>query len=487
MQEFEIVILVVSLIYLLFNRKLNTKKSRPYILGILILALGLHLILEGFRWQMIPAYLLWLISFFTVIRFSENKAKRWQQILKGIGLIFLTIMAVILPSLFPVFELPENTGEFYVGTRDIYLELEREEVITPEKTDKRKIMIKAWYPSLEATGIEDPYIDEAGRTGFAQKYGLPGFMFDYLDKVTTNVYRESELAPGAFPVLVFSHGYNSKANGYYALLSEIVSHGYIVLAINHTYESTGTSFPTGEQEYFDYEFAQQIESDTWHQMEPVIEAFNSDLSFEQRHPIIKKGLTTYFVKDMVERWSTDIIDVVNELDNWNQTGFLRKHLDLNKIGVFGHSRGGGAAGDAALKDPRIQAGVNIDGVQWGDIVDSRFQKPFLFISADWPEDHEDLNQHAYVNRSSSVFYEALIKKTGHSNFMDIPFMLPLNSISGAGEIDPYQGMEITNRLVRSFFDKHLKHKDLDLANLDTEYSLLVIQSYNGDTQLSEKN
>ncbi|KEO75425.1 hypothetical protein EL17_00765 [Anditalea andensis] len=430
---------------------------------------------------MIPAYLLWLIAMLTAFRKSDQRSSTFVRVLKTTGLIILLGLAVFFPSILPVFKLPQTTGPFAVGTMDILLELDREEIITEDTTDARRFMIKVWYPSKEADGKEDPYIDKAGRDGFAQKYGLPPSFLYYLDKIKTNVYRNTQIADETFPVLVFSHGYNSKANGYYALLKEIVSHGYIIFAINHTYESTGATFPDGTQKYFDYEYAGKIEAGTWDIMMPVIEVFESELSFEERHPTVREGLTTYYVRDIVERWAVDILDVVNELDEWNRSGFFEGRLDLSNIGVFGHSRGGGAAGESLLVGNRIKAGANIDGDQWGQIVDTVFQKPFLFLSADYPEDHQNLNQHAYINKSNSFFYEATVAQSGHSNFMDIPYMIPVRALSQAGSINPDLAIEITGKVITSFFDKHLKNKKIDLDSLNSEYEMLEVIIYKGDS------
>ena len=433
---------------------------------------------------MIPAYLLWSIAFVSGLRRSKKRSRTYIKVFKVIGLSLLLISAIFLPSVLPIFDLPEPEGPYSVGTRDIFLELNREEVITREEDDKRKLMVKVWYPSSDKEGEIDPYIDKGGRHGFAQKYGLPNSTFNYLDKVDTHVYRNAEVAEGKFPVLVFSHGYNSKANNYYALLSQIVSQGYVVFAVNHTYESTGSTFPDGSEIYFNYEYARKIEEGTWEDMKPVVAAFKEDLSFKERHPIVKKGLKNYFVREMVERWAKDLTDIVDHIDSWNTSGFLKAKLDTEKIGVFGHSRGGGAAGETLLTDKRIKAGANIDGVQWGRIVDSAFEDPFLYISADWPEEKEDLNAHAYINKSRSIFYEARILNTGHSNFMDIPFMIPLKMLSEAGEIEPEKGIEITSRLITTFFDRHLKNKKVDINLLATEYDLLNLNSYKGE--LAEK-
>jgi len=190
---------------------------------------------------------------------------------------------------------------------------------------------------------------------------------------------------------------------------------------------------------------------------------------------------------MVERWALDIVDVVSQLEKWNSEGFYKDRLDMSNVGVFGHSRGGGAAGEALIIDDRIKAGANVDGVQWGQIVDTVFQKPFLFISADWPAEHEDLNQHAYVNKSTSYFYESMILKSAHSNFMDIPFMIPLKALSLAGEIDPDLAIEISGKLITSFFDKHLKHEDVDINLLNSEYEMLELNVFEGDSINSSGN
>jgi predicted dienelactone hydrolase len=486
MQNLEILLLVTSSVYIGFYRLINKNLNKLYVLGLLVMVLAVHLVFNGPRWQMIPAYGLWLIAFITAMMQSEQKPAIVIRVMKMAGLLILLVLSIALPSALPVFKLPPATGPYTVGTLDINLELDREEVITADTTDTRSLMIKAWYPSKEKGGEMDPYADPAGRNGFAQKYGLAPSMLNYLNKVETSVYRNIQIADETFPVLIFSHGYNSKANGYYALLTELASQGYVVFAINHTYESTGSTFPDGTLKYFDYAYANQIESGTWETMEPVVEAFKSGLSFEERHPIVRKGLTTYFVRDMVERWAQDIVDVVNELDTWNNSGFFKGKLDLSHVGAFGHSRGGGPAGEAMLIDGRIKAAANIDGIQWGRMVDTVFQKPFLFLSADWPAEHENLNQHAYVNKSTSVFYQGIVLESGHSNFMDIPFMIPVRALSQAGAIDPDLAMEITRKVVTSFFDKHLKNKSIDLDTLNQEYEKLNIIIFQGDSLDSDR-
>jgi hypothetical protein len=135
-----------------------------------------------------------------------------------------------------------------------------------------------------------------------------------------------------------------------------------------------------------------------------------------------------------------------------------------------------------MKDDRIKAAVNLDGIQWGSMIDSTYRIPYLYVSADWPAEHEDINSHVYINKSHDYFYETKLLKSGHPNFMDIPFMIPVKSLAGTGEIDPFQGNEIVTRLVTSFFDRHLKDiEEADPQKIGDQYELLEMTVFKGDS------
>src|SRR6185369_7819737 len=63
---------------------------------------------------------------------------------------------------------------------------------------------------------------------------------------------------------------------------------------------------------------------------------------------------------------------------------FRSSLDLNRIGVFGHSRGGRIAVRACQMDPRIRACLNEDGNWswqpfWPDARGRSLQQPFMML------------------------------------------------------------------------------------------------------------
>lgn len=478
MRIFEIILLLLSvssIIYLSFRKNATRKKFE---LAIIFGLLAIHFIFEGYRWQMIPIYVLLLIISFLIFKEKSPLNGNWFfKILKVVGLLFLLIIGFALPSALPVFKLPETTGSFKVGSQYIHLKTDRAEIITENPNDKRELMIKVWYPAIIKNEEKEPYLNDGDRFSFAAKYGLPNSTFNYLNYVETNTYVAPKVADEKFPVLIFSHGSYSKASGYYAIIEEIVSQGYIVLNINHTYESTGTLFPDGSLKLYNQEYdkkyvsTQKMAELAWN----GTQNYNNAKTEEEKLLVSKEVLKNYIAAEITQNWSKDFVSVLDALKTWNKNSFLANHLNLTKIGVFGHSQGGSAAGQAILDDERISAGINIDGVQWGEMIESTLTKPFLHISSEWISQHPNFNIFAYRNGSTDIFYNAKIKNSGHASFMDIPLMVNVPTLNEAGTINPNKAYKIINETVISFFDNHLKDKQNNLLKLKEKYPLLEIE------------
>jgi dienelactone hydrolase len=486
MRLIEIILLLTVTLLPFLSRKITTMIRPRYLLIFLGAILVLHLALEGYRWQMIPAYLLTIITGWRMMVTDASRPSRisFFRIVGFLAIFLLIILAWMLPSILPVFTLPEPRGSYAVGSELIYVQTDNDEVITEDPSDKRELLYKIWYPSdTDVSSMKgEKYVDSGSRAGFATKYGLPSSALNYLDHVKTYVYPDIPVARGRFPVLIFSHGYGSKATGYYALLSELASHGYVIINMNHTYESLGATFPDGRIANFDYGFQGKISAGSMENIQPIIDAFDEDLSYQERHEIIREPVKNYFESDIQDRWAEDIHYTLDLLTAWNSDGLLNGKLNLDKVGVIGHSVGGGTAGNIAIRDPRIKAAANLDGIQWGDKIDTIYHIPYLYVSADWPADHEDINSHVYKYKSSDYFYETKLLNSGHPNFMDIPFMIPVRQLAGTGTIDPLVGMTIVSDLVISFFDTHLKNASGTAPQeISQAYELLEMKVYEGDS------
>ncbi|MGW1454391.1 alpha/beta hydrolase family protein [Salegentibacter agarivorans] len=478
MRFLEIILLVIasiSPILFLFNSRIPKKKTFAIFIGIIFI---LHLVLEGFRWQMLPGYL--IVTGVLLLIWKQPTWKEWNLSIKVLittGFALVLLLSWCLPIILPVFKLPSPSDKFEIGSKYIHIKTDRPELITLDKNDERELMVKAWYPAqISDENLED-YLDEGSRLGFADKYGLPKWSMNYLNLIKTNTYRSPEVANGRFPVLIFSHGHYSKAFGYYTLIEEIVSQGYIVLNINHTYESTGSIFPNGDIKLYNTTYEklnnnQEMGEMAWNATQEFKRAENTKEEFNA----IKDLLQDYIAAKSIKRWSKDISSVIDHLEKEESFTFLKNHINNSNIGVFGHSHGGAAAGQVLLDDKRVKAAINLDGTQWGSMVNNTLEKPFAYISSDWPEDQPNFNKHTFRNKSKADFYNIEIENSGHSNFMDIPLMVNFAAVNEAGSIDPFKAYKITNSLIINFFDKYLLNKSIKIAEMEKEFTEINIKS-----------
>jgi predicted dienelactone hydrolase len=479
MRILEIILLLLCVAFIIYLSVRKDASHKKIALRVILGILAAHLIFDGYRWQMIPIYILSLIITFCI--YKEYPLLKGNWFFKSAKILLLAVLLLIgfaLPTALPVFDLPETNGKFKVGSQYIHLKTDRDEIITENPDDKRELMIKVWYPANIKNEEKEAYLNDGDRISFAKKYNLQGAVFNYLDYVKTNTFTAPEIVNGQFPVLLFSHGSYSKASGYYAIIENIVSHGYIVLNINHTYESTGTLFPDGSIKLYNQEYdkkfvsTQEMSDLAWKSTQD----YNNAKTEEEKLLVSENVLKKYIAANVTRKWSEDMVSVLDELQNWNTSTFLANHLDTSKIGVFAHSQGGSAAGQITLDDARISAGMNIDGVQWGTMVDTIFTKPFLNLSSDWTSPHPNFNKYAYRNGSTAVFYDAHVKNAGHASFMDIPLMINVPQLNESGTINPTDAYAAINETILLFFNRHLKDEENNLLKLNEKHPFLEIKT-----------
>jgi pimeloyl-ACP methyl ester carboxylesterase len=76
------------------------------------------------------------------------------------------------------------------------------------------------------------------------------------------------------------------------------------------------------------------------------------------------------------------LDQLEKLNASDPTGRFTARLDLNELGVFGHSLGGATALQFCHDDPRCKAGVDIDGAPLGSALTDGVKQQFLFLLSD---------------------------------------------------------------------------------------------------------
>lgn len=77
---------------------------------------------------------------------------------------------------------------------------------------------------------------------YARSVGMPELIFSHFTKVSTYIQQDISMASQKMPVIVLSHGLGWNTQMYTGLISELVSRGYLVFGIDHTYESVLTLY-----------------------------------------------------------------------------------------------------------------------------------------------------------------------------------------------------------------------------------------------------
>jgi predicted dienelactone hydrolase len=351
----------------------------------------------------------------------------------------------------------------------------RQEIYTTDTSDHRDLLVQVWYPAEKVDGAQlQPYWPNAYGPFVAAVFNMPGFLFDHVSLIQTHSFSDAPVAEAqpVYPVLFFSHAYMGLVNQNTVQMEELASHGYVVFSIAHPYEAGVVVYPDGravpmspvQLEAFPPEGDEESVS-FWNQCMAATDT-------SAREDCWRRYIASNpAARDSLGIWTQDTIFILDEIERINRgerPSLLAGRLDLERIGIFGHSHGGATAGEACLLDSRIKAGVNLDGFQWGDLLDHGIDQPFMIMYSELSNNIGangiGMNDFMY-DRVENQAYRLLIKGTAHGNFEDLSLFSPLFKIMGmTGPIDGRRMETILNRYLLAFFDRHLRGMDVPLLN-----------------------
>jgi hypothetical protein len=256
-------------------------------------------------------------------------------------------------------------------------------------------------------------------------------------------------------------------------MEELANHGYVIFSIAHPYEALVVVYPDGRITPVSETQMKAFAFDSGKALNTVGDRYREVTDPKIQEQLIRQYLTLLpSSQSSMNIWTYDTLFCLNTIGRLNQ-GEIRSpltgRLDLERTGVFGHSFGGATAGQACILDRRFKAGVNMDGMQYGDVLDRSLTQPFMMMySADWSimtnNAGETINDVIY-NMACNEFYRVMIKNTGHFNYSDFSMISPLfKAVGFMGDIDGYRMETIMNRYLLAFFDKHLKGIESPLLN-----------------------
>jgi predicted dienelactone hydrolase len=480
MRPVETLLLIVNSLTFLLLAAPRIQAGRPRFLAAVAAAIvGAQALVEGPRWQMIPAYALSGVCLLVSLPLCRELPGPHARLAgAALGAVWLASSAGV-PMLVPVFGFPQPTGPYAIGTLTYHwVDEARPDVFSTNPNDRRELMVQIWYPasvgdsSQHAAWVQDA---DALAPELGRLFGVPGFMFGHFKYITTNAVQSAPISDAApsYPVLIFLEGLEGFRQHNTFQVEELVSHGYIVAAIDQPHTAAMVALPDGRQ----------VAGLSRDQTQPLI-----DRSLIPTAPVpilagrpLDDGIVPYLAQDV--SFALDQLAALNR----DRDDILDDRLDLQRVGVFGVSLGGIVAGEACRLDPRVRACLVMDAPMTDDVVQAGLHQPTMWITRDaatmrlegWPR--ADIDQHQTSMRR--VFdslpgdgYFVQIPGLFHLNLTDFPLVSPLTSWLGVtGPIDAQRAHRIVNAYSLAFFDHQLRSLPealLDEPSLDYPEVLL---------------
>ncbi len=457
MRPFEILIPVLLVLYLVWRHPRPLAVRLAPVVALVVTLL--HFIVEGYRWQMVPLYgLTPLLAISSLMKlFGANDWKPLASYLT-VGLVAL---ATALPILFPIPRIPAPSGPFQVGTRSYEFIDEARKELYSGKDEARRFMIQVWYPAeVKDSDVRAPWMENAEvfAPAIAGFFELPPFFFDHLTLTNIPAYNNADVAAADedFPVIVFSHGWNgfNAQNAGQAL--ELASRGYVVVGIQHTYGAMTTVFPDG----------------TIAPNNPkALPEDGTDPNYEMVAQVL------------VKQWAEDISFSLDQLEAWNEAGShpFEGKLDLSRVGVYGHSTGGGAAIQFCGTDVRCVAVLGLDPFMRpvsAEVLESGVRQPsFFMFSQSWADDVNSPSSRLFaqfIPNVSDNYGVVKIEGTRHYDFSDLPLFSPIAPQLGLkGPLNGKRVTEIVNAYLVDFFEMTLRGKPSELFDGESPFSEVI--------------
>ncbi|MFJ3224399.1 alpha/beta hydrolase family protein [Streptomyces sp. NPDC086783] len=422
----------------------------------------------GMRWQMLPvlggAALALPFAVAALLRRRDGRPARrarwWLALPGSTACVALIASGPVSAWAFPVPVFPEPSGTFAVGTRVMqWTDPHRPESFTADPHDRRTVVVQLWYPAKPslAGAQRAPYLGRTQREArivsdaLARYAGMPGFLLNDVPQARTHAVFNAPVAGrgGRFPVVLFSPGAGGVRTQNTAWAEELASHGYIVAALDHPYDSAAVVLADGRT------ITTKLTS-------------TGDRDKDER---LGAGWTAVRAADL--RFA---LTQLERLDRGEATGPLTGRLDTGRVAVTGHSMGGAAALQAARQDRRFDAVIDLDGYPHGPLSPSLHQPTLALTQAITSEtDPRYLPRLTKALRlGTATSYRLTIPGAAHLTFMDAPLYLPPMP-SLVGTLGRTESPRVVAAATLAFLNASLRHETGDLPGVLSTYGDLSVQ------------
>lgn len=357
-------------------------------------------------------------------------------------------------------ESPAPTGAYTVGRLSmVWTDSSRRDPV--DSTRLREIPVWIWYPAAPVPSAEDqPVLPPEWRARrietLTAKLGPAVARAAGSLKVHARIAAPWQASASRRPVLLFTPGLGWLASDYSVLLEDLASHGYVVVGLASPGFADVVRFADGREVVRTLGIGEKIGTD-----QAIVHA------------------DAAYVLGRLRALAED------------PHGLLYGHVDLERIGVFGHSLGGTTALMLAARDSTVRAAVNIDGDPMGDVLGITPRQSILLLSSESPtiaeappggsSEHMELvrqglerselrrtNDWRRISAHAREAHRVRVLGTRHLNFEDAALAsswlaTPKERWMRVGTIDGARGLAVTAEVVRAFFDATFGGGDEDRA------------------------
>lgn len=338
----------------------------------------------------------------------------------------------------PRLTLPAATGPYRLGTVSLHLvDTSRPDPIAgpghyrelmtsiwyPATPDARRYPVAPWLPAAPMRALLEANGFDAGAAAAPRTAGHDG--------------APALRTLGRRPVIMFSHGADGHRSETTTVVQELVSHGYIVVTVDHTYDAF-TEFPGGRL---------SVPSDD-HAVTPWDHA--DDIRF---------------VLDAVEQLAAGRNP---DAGGRRLPSGLGDVLDLHRVGMFGWSKGATATALVMNTDQRVRAGLSLDGPLLSQPSAADLDRPFMLMTAAFTPGAEESGVAEFRPLLHGWRLQVHTDGAAHGAYCDQQWLLPqLATITGMSEEDlagwigtlaPARAVRIQQAYPLAFFDLHLRRR-----------------------------